>query len=265
MTKQKTISETIDLSERTAIVTGGAMGIGYAICYRLAEAGASVVIADNNNEAAKKASDTLNESGYKTIAIETDVSKDADVSGMIEKAIGEFGRVDILVNNAGIFPAVPVVDMEESEFEKIIDINLKGVFHCTKHVSNQMIKQGDGGKIINITSIDAIHPSIVGLSAYDASKHGVWGFTKNTALELAEHNITVNAIAPGAIATPGVGAGGEQDDQFKEQVDTMVKQIPMLRMGDPDEIGKVALFLASDLSSYMTGSQIVADGGVLLS
>jgi 2-deoxy-D-gluconate 3-dehydrogenase len=121
-----------------------------------------------------------------------------------------------------------------------------------------MIEQGRGGRIVNITSIDALHPSMVGLAHYDASKHGAWGFTKNVALELAPHGIWVNAIAPGGIATPGTGG---VDD---EQMDAFARLIPMGRIGDPDEIGRAALFLASELSSYMTGAQIVVDGGRLL-
>ena len=133
-----------------------------------------------------------------------------------------------------------------------------------------MIKQGKGGKIINITSIDAIHPSMVGLAHYDASKHGVWGFTKNVALELAPHGITVNAIAPGGVATPGVakmqsGAAQPADaTAAKAASDAFMATIPMHRMGEPDDIGKVALFLASDMSSYMTGSQVIVDGGALI-
>jgi 2-deoxy-D-gluconate 3-dehydrogenase len=120
-----------------------------------------------------------------------------------------------------------------------------------------MIKQGQGGKIINITSIDALHPSMIGLSHYDASKHGAWGFTKNVALELAQHKIWVNAIAPGGVTTPGTGGTAKVDPSFSAK-------IPMGRMGDPDDIGKVVLFLASEMSSYMTGTQIVVDGGYLL-
>lgn len=140
----------------------------------------------------------------------------------------------------------------------------------TKKVSEVLIRQGNGGKIINVTSIDALHPSSVGLAHYDASKHGVWGFTKNVALELSPHKIWVNAIAPGGINTPGVEAiqktikDAGSIDLAKVQEEFIAK-VPMRRMGEADEIGKVALFLASDMSSYMTGSQIVVDGGELLS
>jgi 2-deoxy-D-gluconate 3-dehydrogenase len=123
-----------------------------------------------------------------------------------------------------------------------------------------MILQGHGGKIINVSSIDALHPSMTGLAHYDASKHGVWGLTKNVALELADHGIAVNAFAPGAIATPGASGGAVDPDMLRETE----ARIPMHRMGLPDDMGRVALFLASDLSSYLTGSQIVADGGMLL-
>jgi len=148
-------------------------------------------------------------------------------------------------------------------------VNLRGVFLVTKAVSTQMITQGQGGKIINITSIDALHPSMVGLAHYDASKHGLWGFTKNIAIELAEHKIWVNAIAPGGVATPGVAAQSENTgfdpEMLQKQTEIFRAKIPMHRMGEPDDIGKVALFLASDMSSYMTGSQVVVDGGALLS
>jgi 2-deoxy-D-gluconate 3-dehydrogenase len=131
------------------------------------------------------------------------------------------------------------------------------------------MKARAGGRIINITSIDALHPSMVGLAHYDASKHGLWGFTKNSALELAQHKIWVNAIAPGGIATPGVAAmqGGVDPNSQEQKARTVafMAKIPMHRMGEPDEIGTVALFLASDMSNYMTGSQIVVDGGALLS
>lgn len=252
------INNLINLSSKVAIVTGGAQGIGFGIAYRLAEAGAKVVIADFKGP-------EKDDPNFKFI--KTDVSVEEDVKKMVEKAVSEFGSVDILVNNAGIYPAMPVMSMSSEDFDKVISVNLKGVFLCTKYVSEQMIKQGRGGKIINVTSIDALHPSSVGLAHYDASKHGVWGFTKNVALELAPHKIYVNAIAPGGIITPGTQqaqAGGGVGVDMAKMMEAFLAKIPMHRMGEPDEIGKVALFLASDMSSYMTGAQIVVDGGVLL-
>jgi 2-deoxy-D-gluconate 3-dehydrogenase len=190
--------------------------------------------------------------------VRCDVSDSESVERMVRATVEAFGGVDILVNNAGIFPMLPLSDLDLETFHRVLDVNLTGLFLCTKAVSARMIAQGKGGRILNITSIDALHPSMVGLAHYDASKHGAWGFTKNVALELAPHGIWVNAIAPGAIRTPGVG---DIDEAALEGFEAV---IPMRRMGDPDEIGRAALFLASELSSYMTGAQIVVDGGRLL-
>lgn len=265
----KTISESINLSGQTAIITGGSRGIGLGIARRLGEAGANLVIACINENTMSDCAKELSGLGYKVKTVKTDVSQENDVEEMIKTTVDSFGSVDILVNNAGIFPSNPLSDMTAQDFDKVIAVNLRGVFLCTKYASNQMIKQGHGGKIINITSIDAIHPSAIGLAHYDASKHGVWGFTKNSALELAQHKIWVNAIAPGAINTPGVqemqqATAGKSVDMNKV-LEGFAANIPMKRLGEPDDMGKIALFLASDLSSYMTGAQIVADGGYLLS
>lgn len=262
-------SKLLDLSGKGAIVTGGAKGIGKAIAYRLAEAGAKVLIADIDEQTANETADELKAKGYSAKAIKTDVSNEADIQAMVAKCVDSFGSVDILVNNAGIYPNKPISEMGKDEFDRVMNVNLESVFLSTKHVSEQMKKSGNGGKIINITSIDALHPSMVGLAHYDASKHGVWGFTKNSALELAPHRIWVNAVAPGGIVTPGVAEMQKQQKlpegvDPKKAIEAFMSKIPMHRMGEPDEIGKVVLFLASDMSSYMTGSQIVVDGGALL-
>lgn len=265
----KPVQALLDLSGKTAIVTG-AVGIGFGISYRLCEAGANVIIASRNKEEAEASSNSLSEKGWKAKAVQADVSVEEDVKRMVWETVGTFGGVDILVNNAGIYPSTPVMQMQLLDFEKVLDVNLKGVFLCTKYAAAKMIEQGRGGKIINITSIDALHPSSVGLAHYDASKHGVWGFTKNVALELSPHKIWVNAIAPGGILTPGVSKLQQAMPAFKgidmsKLMGSFLAKIPMQRLGEADEIGKVALFLASDMSSYMTGSQIVVDGGALLS
>jgi 2-deoxy-D-gluconate 3-dehydrogenase len=259
------LNKLLDLSGKTAVVTG-AVGIGYAIIQRLAEAGAKVMVAARNQEELNKTVAEMQEKNYQVKGVRADVSVEADVVNMVETTVAEFGGVDILVNNAGIFPVVPVMEMSTEDFEKVIDINLKGVFLCSKYAAAQMIKQGRGGRIINITSIDALRPSMVGLAHYDASKHGVWGFTKNLALELAPHKIWVNAVAPGGIATPGVAKmqSAPAGVDMKKILEEFINKIPMHRMGEPDDIGKVVLFLASEVASYMTGSQIVVDGGRLL-
>lgn len=262
--KQSSLQEVMDLSGKTAIVTGGAMGIGLGIARRLSEAGANVVIADMDKTAGASAVKELQAKGGTVAFIQTNVADEKNIKKMVDFAVKTYKSLDILVNNAGIYPMIPMMQMDTATFEKILAVNLKGVFFSTKAASEVMIKQGKGGKIINISSIDALHPSGVGLAAYDASKHGVWGFTKNTALELAPYKIAVNAVAPGSIATPGSGAGRPTSPAVKAIVKKFVERIPMKRTGEPDDIGKVVLFLASDLSSYMTGSQIVVDGGFLL-
>lgn len=254
------LADLVDLTGKTAIVTGGAMGIGRGISGRLHEAGACVTIADLDPDAGRSAARDLNGArAHSALCIPTDVGDAGQVDAMLTATIDAFGGLDILVNNAGIYPIVSFREMDAATFERVLRVNLIGVFLCMKAGAEQMIAQGRGGKIINVTSVDALHPSMVGLAHYDASKHGLWGLTKNVALELSEHGIAVNAIAPGGVATPGTGLSSVQD-----AVQETVARIPMHRMADPDEMGRIALFLASELSSYMTGSQVVADGGMLL-
>lgn len=261
----KQLQELLNLSGKAAVVTGGAKGIGQGIVYRLAEAGAKVLVADMDEETAQKTAQELADKGWVAASIKIDVSSEDDVKRMIAVCREKFGSVDILVNNAGIYPPAPVAQMTADQFEKVMHVNLRSVFLATKYAAEVMKPQG-GGRIINITSIDALHPSMIGLAHYDASKHGVWGFTKNSALELAENKIWVNAVAPGGITTPGVAAmtQGASAEQMAASTKAFMAKIPMHRMGEPDEIGMVVLFLASDMSSYMTGSQIVVDGGALL-
>lgn len=256
-------SSLIRLDGKVAVVTGGAMGIGYGIAARLAEAGAHVLIADINEAATLKAAADLSARGWKVSAIAADVSLAPDAERIIDAA-QRLGGVDILVNNAGIYPSAPISQMDEALFDKILAINLRSVFLLTKAATAAMIEQARGGSIINISSIDAIKPSSIGLAAYDASKHGIYGFTMSAAREFAPHAIRVNAIAPGGINTPGTGAGAPRSAQLEAKMREFEKRIPLGRMGDPDDIAMVALFLASELSRYMTGAQVVVDGGALL-
>jgi 2-dehydro-3-deoxy-D-gluconate 5-dehydrogenase len=245
-------------------VTGGAKGIGWGISRRLAEAGASVLIADLDDAGAGEACTTLAQEGLSARPFQIEVANESQVKALFEFATKELGGIDILVNNAGIYPQAPIREMSTQMFDHVIAVNLRGLYLCTKYGAEAMIEQKRGGKIINITSIDAVHPSMVGLAHYDASKHGAWGFTKNAALEYAPHGIAVNAIAPGGITTPGT-AVMETGADTSAVIEAFMRRIPMRRMGQPDDIGKVALFLASNMSSYMSGAQIVVDGGALLS
>jgi 2-deoxy-D-gluconate 3-dehydrogenase len=258
------------LHDKTAAVTGAAMGIGKGIAARLAEAGANVVLADIDGDAVKAAADEIGAAGGgKTAAIQLDCTDSCAGEEIVKACVDSFGSIDILVNNAGIYPQVPMLQMEEALFDKVIELNLKSLAFISKTVAAAMVEQGTGGKIVNIASIDAIHPSMVGLAAYDASKGGVLMFTKNFALEMGPHNVQVNAIAPGGIATPGTAAPLEGSGMSQEEMDAMMAaftaRIPAGRMGEPDDIAKVAAFLASSGSDYMTGEVVVVDGGMLLS
>jgi 2-deoxy-D-gluconate 3-dehydrogenase len=260
----KTIAQLLNLTGKVAIVTGGAKGIGEGIVFRLAEAGALVVVADLDYAAAAETARSITARGWRAMAVKVDVGSEAEIRSLMTETEANQGSVDILVNNAGIYPSTPVAEMSEELFDKVIRVNLRSVFLATKYAAEVMRRHG-GGRIINVTSIDALHPSMIGLAHYDASKHGAWGFTKNAALELAKDGITVNAIAPGGIATPGTAVMTDPDVDMTGVIETFMAKIPMHRMGEPDDIGTVALFLASDMAAYMTGSQIVVDGGALLS
>jgi 2-deoxy-D-gluconate 3-dehydrogenase len=260
------LADLFDLTGRTAVVTGGAMGIGSAICARLAAAGAAVVIADLDLAAAEATAKELEASAHDVLPVQVDVADEDDVRALFATAIDWSGRIDILVNNAGIFPTVPVLDMTADQFDRVQEVNLRGAFLCAREAGRRMRDQGTGGVIVNVTSIDALHPSSVGLAHYDASKHGLWGFTKNLALELAPFGIRVNALAPGAVATPGAAAAQSTSDVDPQDLLVgFLARIPLRRIGQPDDIARMALVLASDVSSYVTGSQVVVDGGVLLS
>ncbi len=265
----KSIAEIYDLKGKAAIVTGGAMGIGEAIALRLAEAGASVMIADISLEAANKVVDSIKSSGGNAAAIYADAGSVNDARKVIQATVDAFGRLDILVNNAGIYPFSPAPETSEVLWDKVLGINLKGVFFFAQAAAQQMIKADHGGKIVNMASIDALHPT-GNLVHYDASKGGVVMVTKALALEFGPHNINVNAIAPGGIQTPGGQAQSATILQatnmpYEELTKAFTARIPLGHMGEPDDIAKVVLFLASSASDYMTGGLIVVDGGYLLS
>jgi 2-deoxy-D-gluconate 3-dehydrogenase len=257
------------LNGKNAAVTGGAMGIGRGIVERLAQAGANVVIADMSGEtAAATAAEVTAKGGGKVVGMQLNCTDSCAGDDIVAAVTKEFGSIDILVNNAGIYPSVPMLSMDEATWDKVQAVNLKGLAFISKAVATKMIAQGKPGKIVNIASIDGIHPSMVGLAAYDASKGGVIMFTKNFALEVAPKGIRVNAIAPGGIATPGTAAplagSGMTQEQMEAMMTGFLAQIPLGRMGEPDDIGKVAAFLASSASDYMTGEVVVVDGGYLL-
>jgi len=267
----KPFSELLDLEGKGAVITGGAMGLGLAITTRLAEAGASVFIMDSNASEAEAACAALSQSGFTAYSAPCDVSSEEQVRKSLTLAEQKMGGVDILVNSAGIYPRMPLETMTAADFGKVLGINLTGTFLCCSHASRIMKERKRGGCIINIASIEALHPSSTGMAAYDASKGGVLTLTKSLARELGKHDIRVNVIAPGAIITRGVysqvGQGDspeEQKEQLK-QLKTFMSRMALGRMGEPDDIARAALFLASDMSAYITGSLLVVDGGYLIS
>lgn len=266
MSKKK-ISEFFDFKGRTAVITGGARGIGYGIAERFAEAGANVAIADIDEAAGVEKAEEIKKEGARCLFVKTDVSLEEDVKNLAAQAVKNFGGIDIFVNNAGIFPHKQVLNMDLEFWEKVQAVNLRGAFLCCREAAKIMARAGKGN-IINIASIHALHPSRAGMAAYDASKHGLWGFTKNFALEAAKSGIRVNAIAPGGINTEGVRAmtekGVKQGVSYDDLVKRFVAEVPLGRFGEPDDIAAATLFLASDASSYITGSIIVVDGGVSL-
>jgi NAD(P)-dependent dehydrogenase (short-subunit alcohol dehydrogenase family) len=250
--------EKFGIKNRVAIVTGGGQGIGQGIASIFAEAGASVVISDKIAETVQTTARELSEQGGNVLATVTDVRDEGQVIDMVKTAMKAFGRIDILVNNAAGNFKTSFLDLSEKGWDAVVRATLKSVFLCSSAVAKIMVGQ-KSGNIINVSSMDAFRGS-TGAAAYGASKAGVVSLTKTLALELAPYNIRVNSIAPGHIDTPGTSQWRppEVEKQLRDN-------IPLGRLGRPEDIATVALFLASDASAYMTGETILVDGGVLLS
>ncbi|RAV04579.1 3-oxoacyl-[acyl-carrier-protein] reductase [Paenibacillus sp. YN15] len=245
------------LSGKTALVTGASRGIGRAIALELAAAGADVAVNyAGSEEAANAVAREIEGLGRRAIAIKADVGSAAEAEHMVSQAIEALGRIDILVNNAGITRDNLIMRMKEEEFDQVINTNLKGVFNCIKAVTRPMMKQRSG-RIINISSVVGALGN-PGQANYVAAKAGVIGLTKASARELASRGITVNAVAPGFIATDMT------DKLSEEQKAALLPQIPLSRMGQPEEIARVVRFLASEDASYLTGQTLHVDGGMYM-
>lgn len=261
----RTTKKFLDLRGKVAIVTGARRGMGRTHALTLAEAGAKVVVSDISEQDCQLVVDEIKKKRGEAIAVKCDVSLKQDVNNLIKKTLEKFGRIDILVNNSGICPFKPFLEMQENEFEKVIDVNLKGYFLMAQAVAKEMARQNlqensrQRGSIINIGSIamGQVGSGFAGLTHYCASKGAITAMAEAMSLELAPLGIRVNTIAPGAIDTPMVA-------EVKKDMKTLeasLAKIPLKRMGRPEEISNAVLFLASDESSYMTGSVVVVDGG----
>lgn len=247
------------LKNKVAIITGAGSGIGKAIAHRFAKEGAHVVIPDINLTAAQNTANELQQMNYQALAIQMDVTKKTQIEAMINETLMRFNHIDILVNNAGINLPAPFLDFPLEKWNKTIDINLTGVFLCSQAVAKQLVKQKLGGTIISIASIAAFN-RYPGSIAYPVSKGGVVQLTRTMAAELAEHKITVNAIAPGTTLTDMTKKMLADQDAYEREV----SMIPLKRFAQPEEIGGLAVYLASDDASYITGEVIVIDGGWLM-
>jgi len=250
----------IDLNGKVALVTGGYGAIGAAMCEKFAGAGADIIVVGRNKEKGEAFAEVLKKEGAKAKYIFGDVSSKESMEELCAKSIESFGKIDILVNNAGVNVGPdgrkPIHEFSEDDWHKIINIDLNGIFYCSKPIINQMVKN-NAGRIINISSVVGLVPFRL-QSAFTAAKAGVVNLTKAMALELAPHNILVNCICPGSILFEGTRELFYSD---KERADRFMAHIPMKRPGEPEEIAGATVFLASDEASYITGSILTIDGG----
>ena len=244
----------MDLTGRVAVITGAGSGLGRAIAYRLAENGAKIVVNDVVAEQGNLTADTINSKKGEAVFSQTDISKWDGAKDLIEKAKNRFGKIDILVNNAGITRDMLVRDMQEEDWDKVLDINLKGAFNCCKFATPYMVEQ-KYGKIVNLSS--RAHLGNPGQANYSASKAGIIGLTRSLSLEFGRYNINVNAVAPGMINTEGVKAL----KKYEMVVERALKVTPLKRIGEPEDVANLVHFLVSDYSSYITGEIIHITGG----
>lgn len=249
-----------ELKNKVALVTGARRGMGRADAVALARQGAKVIITDIDLKECLPVAEEINSNGGEAVCFKMDVSNKEEVENIFDKVIEQFGRLDILVNNAGIFRPKAAMDITEEEWDSLIDINLKGQFLCAQRAAKEMAKN-KWGRIINIASVASGQAGfgVVGGAHYTASKGGITGLTEALAVEFAPLGITVNAIGPGAIDTPMI-----DDASFsKESMNAMLANIPLKRMGTPEEIAAAVVFLASEEASYVTGAVLFVDGGWL--
>jgi NAD(P)-dependent dehydrogenase (short-subunit alcohol dehydrogenase family) len=249
-----------EFAGKVALVTGAAMGIGRATALAFARAGAAIVVADIAEEAGQKTAAEILAAGGQARFIRVDVSDNASVANMVEKTVSWFGRLDCAHNNAGtLVQEVAIAEMAEAAWDRVLAVNLKGVFLCMKHEIQQMIRQGEGGAIVNTTSVTAFR-TVLNSAAYSSSKAGIVALTRIGAAENGPAGIRINAIAPAGIETPMLAQGLGDDEERKRNV---AKTRVMRRLGSPEEAAEAVLWLCSPRASYITGHTLAVDGGVL--
>ena len=248
---------TSDFAGRVAIVTGAGRGMGRAVASRLAAGGAKLVVNDLDADSAEGTAGALREAGAEALATPGDVTSSADVARMVASALGHFGRIDVLVNNAGVLRPTPVFDIEEEEWDMVVNGNLKSTYLCSRAVLPAMREQG-WGRIVNFSSTAGKSVSTVGGAHYTASKAAILGFTRHLAKEEAAHGITVNAVCPGLIDTEMV-----RSTISKERTAAYASSFPIGRLGEPYEVAELVAFLASDKAAYITGASLDINGGDL--
>ncbi|MGD9047222.1 MAG: 3-oxoacyl-ACP reductase family protein [Anaerolineae bacterium] len=245
--------------DQVAIVTGAGNGIGLALAHAYAAEGAEVVVAEITPASGQRAVEEITAAGGKAILIPTDVSDEAQVEAMVEATVDQLGRIDILVNNAGIVVHKKLVDLEREAWDRQLEVQLTGPFLTTKHVAKHMIARGGGGKIVNISSVSAVMGRIKG-GPHCAAKGGLTMLTKVAAMELAEYGVNVNAVAPGLIDVP---AQRVEENLSSEYQTRYMQEVPLGRMGLPQDIAKMVLFLSSDEADWITGQLYLVDGGLM--
>ena len=251
-----------EVAGKNVIVTGAAVGIGFAITEAFAAAGANVLLTDRDEVSLVAAMRRLGTPRGQVKMLVVDVADASAGERAVKACVDAFGSLDVLVNNAGIYPQVPLLQMSVEQFDRVIAVNLRGLVLMSRAAGLRFVEQKTGGSIINVGSVDSLHPSMVGLAAYDASKGGVLMFTRAFAREMAPQRVRVNAILPGGVDTEGTHHGAVIDAEMMKQFIAM--KVPMGRMARPEEMAGAALYFASDASSYATGSHLVLDGGMLL-